>query len=257
MSMKRVETLEREPGIVISLWGDVKTGKSFTAANAPGKLYYHEFDQGGWSRIAPHLSDERLKVGVFRETYPLDQHTTVTQKTGLWNTFLENIQWSVKEAKDGAGFVIIDTETILWDIMQAALVPENGKRGAMEYGKANGQYRGIIGGARKYHANLIFIHQARPVWAQNENNQWIETGQLEAQSMKENKGLVDVRIQTLKPVAGAGKTDFRAKIEFCGLDPKLEGVVFDPSGKSLGVAADKLMKLEPTIENILMILGVG
>lgn len=257
--MQRLETFDPEPGLVTSLWGGPKTGKTALAFTWPGPWYYHETDEGGFERVKAHLASLDIDpTCIYREVYPLADHGDRPKMVKIWNRFVDTYTESVSLAANGAGTVIIDTESILWPITQGAFVDPKGKRGAMEYGDANANYRKVIGLARSKHANLVLIHQAVPLWIQDpETGSWKEhPTQLEPKAHKENLALVDIRIQTMKPLAGQPNTALRAKIEYSGRNLDIEGYVFDPSDKTPVAPPAIRIAAAPTFTEIALQLGI-
>lgn len=247
--MKPLTSRDRVSNIVAAIAGDPKTAKTYTAFTSPAPIYYHEFDQGGLNRVKPYLPAD-LEINF--EVYPLTDHDTKAKALKMYDHFIKEYDESVLAASLTGGTVIVDTDTLMWALMQIALTDET-KKGPLGYKDANAKYRRIIGKAREHGANLILINQMKEVWERNE-----ETGQIQAtgryipHAHKEANALIDISLRTLKPYKGAGKTDFGLRVEFCGLDPTLEGAVFDSSGKT-----PNSYPLPASMASVRELLGVG
>lgn len=233
--MRALATESRHKEITVSIAGDPKTAKTFLSFTSPTPIFYHEFDIGSLNRVLPHLSKEVIAESFFEE-YPLlslEAALDVSVASKLLGQFRTEYRKSVIEAAKSGGTVIIDTESLWWELIQAVLVPaDTGKKtGGLKYGPANADYRGAVSYSRDpaHRCNLVLIHQTKEIWEEG-----APTGRREPHGHKENLSIVDFRLLTLKPYVGAGKTDFRIKIDNCGLNPKLEGIVIDPSGKTPG-----------------------
>lgn len=263
--------------LIVSIAGDPKTGKSHFAFTAPGPSYYHEFDQGSWSRVSANLPAWTYEAGIHREIYPLRsqgfEHEALADKqraaAELWTRFRRVYKESILAAAADGGKVIVDTSTLLWDTMQLAMLdyfdegPKKGelKKGRLTYREVNAQYRGVVGYARDpagigkpdAGCNLFLIHHMRPIFEKNEKNQ-LEVVGYEPSTHREVEALVDVAVRMLRPRI-PGSAAFRLRLDFCGMKPQLEGTEFDPSIDPTKQTA-KLLKLDATFENVAMILGM-
>lgn len=224
---------ESEQMLAVSVAGDPKSSKTHFLFTAPQPIFYHQFDLGGLKRVRPFLPDN-LKMQY--EEYPaLDMDVSEAlvrqQSAAIWKQYVASFKESVHEAAKAEGTVGIDTETIMWDIMQYAKVPPEDKRGAMKYGPANESYRAMINYTRDpaHPCNLVLIHQMRERWGATETGSIGPTGVFEPAMHKHVPAQVDVRVRTWKPTV-MGSVNFRLQIIDSGVNPKAEGTWIDPAG---------------------------
>lgn len=242
--MKLLENRARAGRLIISLGGGVKTGKTSLIFSGQSPVYFHEFDLGSLERAKPQIP---ASTQVYHQDYPpMAQQRSPGIALKIWNNFLAEYSASVLAASAVGGLVAIDTETILWDVMQVALLPpeddDRGRKlGRLKYRSANGEYRGVVNYARHpdHPCDLILVHQVKPVWVRDDHGQWQDTGEKEIHSHKEVGSLADIQVLTMKPHPAARNHEFRLKIVECGLEVNLEGMVIDPSGKTPGSLKDK------------------
>src|SRR3990167_2489053 len=258
--MRSVTTKERQGQTVIAVSGMPKTGKTWLAlATSPRSVYYHELDTGELSRVLPALPDDLLNGNLFAQEYGLASEggdqlgISKVEADRTWLRFKREYKKSIIAAAAAGGTVVVDTGSLLWELAQAALVDANSRRGAMEFGLANREYRGMIGFAREaaHRCNLVLIHHVREVWEKDDRDQWQATGRYNPKMHKETEALVDAGLWAMRPFRGGGKTDFRLRFDFCGLDHTMEGTVLDPSGDTAGSLA-----LPATLETVFDLLSI-
>lgn len=253
--MPTLDQLDADGTLIVSLAGPAKSGKTHLACTAPLPIFYHQFDLGSLKRVKSHLPAETLKQITYYEYPRLAAEFIDVNPAGLralaqewWRKFVKQYKADVIAAAscDPPGTVVIDTETIEWELNQQANVdPEAKKAGAMKYSLANAEQAGMIDYARnsEHRCNLILLHQMREIWEYDpESKGWKASGKFEPDRQKHVLAGIDVAAQMFRPAA-TGSAKFRMKIVECGLNPYAEGLMVDDLG-------------EPTWSNFRLALGV-
>lgn len=158
----RLKPVARE-GIVISLTGKEKHGKSHFALTAPGPIAYFDFDRR-LKHLLPKFPD---KVILHREVafpYP----SKIAGATGpvemnqkkyidLWNDFLA--KWETAANNSEVKTTVVDTGTALWELLRLAYFGKLSQVKAIHYGDANNAMEELVADYRKSGKNLILIHR--------------------------------------------------------------------------------------------------
>ncbi len=174
--------------------GDQWTGKTTCALSGEGGTWYGELDAGSWDRAENGLDTGRVEhyecapptrdllkdfldegvlstdaVGKFgsgpiRVIHALEGYHE--KLIGLRNAFVEAV------VKDDIQTIVFDTETDLWNLYQDDLLERiqketNVKRERLtqlEYEDLHGKMDGMVGVARHFKKNLIFITRTKEEW---------------------------------------------------------------------------------------------
>lgn len=175
--------------MILGLWGDDKTGKTTLALTFPKPLILMELDIGGFDRAKYRFHKDVSSGMVIYQPYimpfqiaKLDLKTVRPSKIvvgmkELFYKFLGNYMKALED--DSVQTVVIDTGTLLWEIVCAGFLQEkqelqldsqgNIKPGErlrvslqqFEYKEPNIRMRGIIYQAKAHGKHLVLTHHSR------------------------------------------------------------------------------------------------
>jgi len=234
--------------LVITIWGEEKTGKSTLALTFPTPIYHFDLDVGGFARAAWRFKnkDIRSKPYVAHDELEKLLKGDITVKAGrrvlgmkeLWQEIIVDY---AKVLQDTAiATVVMDSGTQLWSICHSAFLQEKQEAQGkvadgdlrerlqpMEYGAPNARMRSIIYAARSYKKNLVITHYPRDIYITQVNSDGkvvdVKSGKIEPDGFKENRRLTDLEISTFIDKSGAPRSIItRSGISMEALNIELE-----------------------------------
>ena len=211
-------TLEEIPQrLLVSVWGQEKTGKTSFALTFPPPIYFFDFDLGA-ECVLPKFKDKEVYY-VRYNTKLLSDDIDVYQ--ALFNSFKSDLSEALKS---NGGTIVLDSATQIWGLVQKVYLDKIMKRREQksqtvfpfDYANANLAYEGIISAVKENNdMNLVLTHRAREVYSSKGQR----TGEYEAQQNSRTPYFVQLVIQLSKD-----KHEHIAKIESCRFSSDYEGI---------------------------------
>lgn len=134
--------------LVASVWGPPKAGKTHLALTFPAPIYLLNLDLG----LDPLLSKFDGKT-IHDARFVVDDPEDYGSVARTLTNFIHAYEWALKEADDAAGTVVVDTASLLWDMVQVVkLAQVKQKKFKAEVAKKGGD-------ENRVDYDLIKLHQ--------------------------------------------------------------------------------------------------
>ena len=210
--------------IIVSIWGKEKTGKTHFALTFPEPIVFLDFDLG-LEGVIDKFGDKRIYWKAYTSRTP---ELTVADANRMLMEFVDDYQNALNL---GAGTIVVDTATHLWQLIQKVRMDEikrkREKKGQevypFDYADANAYYQNLVNAVKSTKLNLVLLHRAREIYDARGH----KTGEFEAQQNNGTPYLVQIVIHLEKR-----KHERVATIESCRMYPELEGVSLTNAGYS-------------------------
>lgn len=215
---KRVDA-KKPSNIFVAVWSREKVGKTHFALTFPDPIYFCNFDMGVAELLWKFPNREIYVKDYISPKLELDAEAAET----LLTVFLADVWWAVQQK---SGTIVIDTGTVLWQIIQKVRLDEiKKKREAKglnlfpyDYADANGFFEHLILRIKGSPLNLVVLHRAGEQYNASGN----KTGKFEMHGHKGMPYLAQVVVHLVKDGL---KT--KGIIESCRFDRDVEGADFE------------------------------
>ena len=211
--------------IILTSWGDNKTGRTHLALTFPQPIWYYDWNFGssgveGLDRVSEH----------FR--FPIPPFATIPEQQLVFEKFKRDYRRGINDCPAG-GTIVIDTvseldeivlELTKWDQYNNKYhgrqrnqeIPfEEFQMQQLDYGPRNAIMASVLKApSQRDDLNGVFIHWARPKYEGKE-----QTGRLELAGYRKAPGYTEVTVEHKR---GPGNT-FTGVVSYSRLNPEIEG----------------------------------
>jgi len=188
--------------VIISVWGEEKTGKTSFGLSAPEPIRVIELDIGGTARADWRFRGKNIEVESFAPD--VIEHGDQAESV-LWQAMTRKYYEWLQDSS--VATIIIDSGTLLWAYCHGAYLAEIRKKAPgrqrlqpIEYREPNSRMRSILTAARQHKKHLILPHHSRDVRKDVVDREGrvnsIPTGEQEQAGFKELGYLSDIIIMT-------------------------------------------------------------
>lgn len=219
--MPFTRTVDPTSRLVVAVWGEPKVGKTHFALTFPEPIRFLNLDFG-LRELLPKFSTKDVAWSDLATTSTTD----LEESQRILKVFHADYLQAVEECQHG-GTVVIDTATLLWQMVQTVKLHEvRARRGAakgksaeevkpmnFDYAESNTLMGSILRRVlHKPDLNACFIHSCKPKYSDGGER----LNAVEFQGFAATPSIAQITMQITKPGYG--------RIDYCRFDPGLAGM---------------------------------
>jgi len=256
-------------GLVLTIWGEEKTGKTSLALTFPKPLIHFDLDIGGFNRAkwrvdtkevksTPYFSEDVLQKLLKGDLTIRPSHKVYGMKE-LWTKIITEYAHALLDKE--AATIVIDSGTQLWSICHSAVLQEKQEMQILknpkiqdadlrerlqpiEYGEPNKRMRALISAAHGYKKILVLTHYPRDIYVtkmMGDRAEEVKSGEIEPDGFKENRRLTDLEVKTFMKVVPNTTGKGTHKVPSCRIT--LSGLTLDAVDIELEPNYDKIIEV--------------
>lgn len=187
MPFKTAEEYAARDNLLVSIWGLAKAGKTsfYTGLKKPngeilrgfpGPLYILDTDKSVEEILKGKLYDPALEGQIFVSPVNTGKlRPSINDRIATYSAAMRDLEGAATAiAKEGRGTLVIDTMTKFWQLMSDVETYQEAQKTARKevmqfmFKVPNMTLTAAILGIKDLGANLVVVHHARPIYAENQ-----------------------------------------------------------------------------------------